>query len=72
MLSLIGGALLGAMVWISTWSRDASGAFVTDGLPGYRFLPEILARLGAVGGGALCVGIVMLLVVAILARRARL
>lgn len=68
-LGLIG---LGCMVWISTWARDGAGptaAFVTPLLPGHRFMPEILPRLGQIGGGALGVGIALLIVIAILSRR---
>jgi hypothetical protein len=49
MLVVIGLILLGCMFWISSWPREGSGseaAFVTESLPGYRFKPEILPRLG--------------------------
>jgi hypothetical protein len=72
MLIFVGLVLLGCMVWISGWPRDGVGAsayFVHASLPGYRFKPEILPRLGEVGGGALGLGLTALLIASVLARR---
>lgn len=69
---IVGLVGLGVMVWISGWPRDGAGAdaaFVTPHLPGYRFRPEILPRLGEIGGGALGLGLALLVVERILARR---
>ena len=46
-------------------------AFVTSSLPGYRFKPEILPRLGEVGGGSVGLGFALLIVGQLLARRGR-
>lgn len=72
MLIVIGLVLLGGMFWISTLPRDGAGpsaSFVTESIPGYRFKPEILPRLGEVGGGALGLGLAVLLIAGILKRR---
>lgn len=68
----IGAVLLGFMLWISTWPRDGAGtgaAFATPLLPGHRFMPEILPRLGEIGGAALGIGLTLLIVAAFAARR---
>jgi len=72
MLIVIGLALLGGMYWVSTLPREGAGSsapFVTGGSSGYRFKPEILPRLGEIGGGALGLGVAVLLIAAILKRR---
>lgn len=63
---------LGFMLWISTWGRDAGGAganFVTPYLPGTTFKPEILPLLGQMSGGALGLGLALLVVERIAAAR---
>lgn len=72
MLAAIGLVLLSAMIWIAGWPRDGVGEtayFINDSMPGYRFKPEILPRLGEIGGGALGLGLVLLLVAYLVARR---
>lgn len=57
---LFGLAFLGSMFWISTWARDGVD-FVTPLLPGHRFKPEILPLLGKFGGGAMGLGLALLI-----------
>jgi hypothetical protein len=74
MLVIIGLILLGCMFWIAGWQREGThpdAAFVTLSLPGYRFKPEILSRLGEIGGGAVGLGFALLIVGQVIARRAR-
>jgi hypothetical protein len=71
MLIVIGLVLLGGMFWISGLPQEGArsgAAFVTESLPGYRFKPEILPRLGEIGGGALGLGLALLLIAGILKR----
>lgn len=65
---------LGVMLWISTFAREGVGAgayFVTPALPGTRFKPEILPLLGQLGGGALGLGLAVLVIERIATARAR-
>lgn len=59
---------LGLMFWISTFAREGAD-FVTPLLPGHRFKPEILPRLGQFGGGSLGLGFALLIVERIVAAR---
>lgn len=65
----LGVVLLGATLWVSTWSRDGMGLFVNDLLPGYGFLPGIIPRLGLVGGATLGFGVFAVFLAAVVANR---
>lgn len=51
---------LGFMFWISTFAIEG-GNLVTPLLPGTRFKPEILPLLGKLGGGAVGLGLALLI-----------